>query len=152
MIASETALSNLLTDNGYRVLRNGWPDLLVVPPDGSPGFAVELKSGRDKVRPHQKEMHDALEAAGVRVVVTKVDGVERVPPQRKEPLTPEQKISAALHFIDAQDPSKGGKARWKGCQRRRPYGSRQDGRPAVLLSGGSLGLDAAGGLEMRMTS
>jgi hypothetical protein len=69
--ASELALSKLLTDNNYRVLRNGWPDLLVIPPDGGSSFAVELKSSRDKVRPHRKEMHEALEAAGVRVLVAK---------------------------------------------------------------------------------
>jgi hypothetical protein len=68
---SEAALNKLLTDNGYRVLRNGWPDLFVVPPDGSPSFAVELKSSTDMVRPGQKKMHAALEAAGIRVVVVK---------------------------------------------------------------------------------
>jgi hypothetical protein len=71
VIASETALNKLLTDNGYRVLRNGWPDLLVVPPDGGPSFAVELKSGTDAVQPHQKKMHAVLEAAGIKVIVVR---------------------------------------------------------------------------------
>jgi len=75
--ANEAALSQLLKDNGYRVFRNGWPDLLVVPPDGGPSFAVELKSGTDAVGPGQKKMHAALEAAGIRVLmVKKVDATD----------------------------------------------------------------------------
>jgi hypothetical protein len=63
------ALYKLLTNNGYKVLRHRWPDFWVVPPDGGRGFGVEVKSVSSQVRPGQKEMHAALEAAGVKVVV-----------------------------------------------------------------------------------
>jgi len=48
---TETDLHRLLTNNGYKVLRHGWPDFFVVPSDGSPGFAVEVKAGVCQVSP-----------------------------------------------------------------------------------------------------
>ena len=50
------------------MLYAGWPDLLVVAPDGVT-TAVELKDFGDRVRPNQAAMHEALRAAGVRVEV-----------------------------------------------------------------------------------
>ena len=50
---SEATLYRLLAGNGYRVLRHGWPDYFVVPGDGSPGFAVEVKAGYNQVRPDE---------------------------------------------------------------------------------------------------
>lgn len=54
---------------GYRVLRNGWPDFLVVK-DEEQIFAIEWKEFGDKVRPDQEAMHTVLERAGIATLVT----------------------------------------------------------------------------------
>jgi hypothetical protein len=104
--ASELALSKLLTDNGYRVLHNGWPDFYAVPRDGGPGFAVELKSSHGKLGEHQKELHEALAAAGVRVVVAKETQAGRRPLLE---MTPAERIEF-FQDIGRLGGSKGGKA------------------------------------------
>jgi hypothetical protein len=55
---------------------NGWPDFLLVAPDGVVSF-VEVKDGRDFVRPNQALVHDLLRSAGFRVEVMRVEDVKR---------------------------------------------------------------------------
>lgn len=50
-----------------RVLRNGWPDFLIVE-DGKT-YAVEVKRDSDEIRDAQRRMFTALEAAGIKVFV-----------------------------------------------------------------------------------
>jgi hypothetical protein len=52
---------------GWRPLRNGWPDFMVLL-DGKPLF-IEVKSRGDKLSRPQKRMFEALEAAGIMVRV-----------------------------------------------------------------------------------
>jgi len=78
MNENEKELHRELVKKGYKVLRNGWPDFLVIPPNKGKIFAMELKYGRDKVSPDQKKMHKALEEAGLEVRVHQV-----VPPVAK---------------------------------------------------------------------
>lgn len=50
------------------VLRNGWPDFLVVEKStGRIRKAVEGKAIGDCVQPHQREIHAALRASGIAV-------------------------------------------------------------------------------------
>lgn len=52
------------------VLRNGWPDFLVVDRrTGEIKKVVEGKDAGDFVRPHQKQVHDALRASGIKTEV-----------------------------------------------------------------------------------
>jgi len=69
---SEKDVRDALNRAGYTVLRNGWPDFLVCGPDGI--FAVEVKTGKDKLSREQEAIHKALEQAGVRTVTVR-DGV-----------------------------------------------------------------------------
>jgi hypothetical protein len=57
---------------GLKVYYKGYPDFIVEPPNNGKIFAVELKYGRDKVSPAQKEMHRVLEKAGIEVRVHQV--------------------------------------------------------------------------------
>ena len=53
---------------GFEVLNSGWPDLLMVTPQGKI-CAVELKQGTDTVKPNQKRVHELLCRAGVPTIV-----------------------------------------------------------------------------------
>lgn len=65
----ERDFNDRMTQLGFTVLRNGWPDFLCMSRDG--GFAVELKRGQDRVSAHQKQMHEALKNLGVAIVVAR---------------------------------------------------------------------------------
>lgn len=67
------------TAAGFTVLRGGWPDFLVIAPDGKTS-AAEIKSGSDRVSPAQARMHAALERAGIPVTVVYDDGVLSLDP------------------------------------------------------------------------
>lgn len=62
----------------YGVLRGGWPDFLVIPDDGSSPFAIEVKSRRGRVEPHQEKMHAALKRLGIEVKVIRALQVEKI--------------------------------------------------------------------------
>lgn len=63
----ERNIAARLTDAGYTVHVNGWPDLLVER-DGKL-VAYEVKAPGDTLRPHQERVHEALRAAGITVEV-----------------------------------------------------------------------------------
>jgi hypothetical protein len=50
---------------GFSVLRNGWPDFLLLNAKRTQGFAVELKRDKDKVSSQQRKMHKALALFGI---------------------------------------------------------------------------------------
>jgi hypothetical protein len=64
---AEELTRDALVAGGFTVHDSGWPDLLVSGADGV--FAVEVKRGKDFVRPNQEAVHRTLEAAGVPVFV-----------------------------------------------------------------------------------
>jgi len=67
----ELACKKHLEKAGYVVLRNGWPDFLVLSKDCTRGYALELKRGGDRLRPEQVRMHAALARFGILTHVLK---------------------------------------------------------------------------------
>ena len=65
---AEKRLREQLEAEGCTVHTKGWPDFIVVYPDGRIK-AIEVKSTCDVVRPHQQAIHKALRVAGVEVEV-----------------------------------------------------------------------------------
>jgi hypothetical protein len=52
MNAGEREVYELLRERGCKVYTRGWPDFLVVSPDGSRTFGLEVKAGFDRLRGH----------------------------------------------------------------------------------------------------
>jgi hypothetical protein len=68
----EYSVKKTLEAQGWRVLRNGWPDFFCFQfeTDGTLQFmAVEVKESNDRVSPAQEHMHQALIAARVPVYI-----------------------------------------------------------------------------------
>jgi len=59
-----------LEREGFRVLRNGWPDFLAIRKVGATWdvWGIEVKSGKDAVSEPQKKMHRAFKAARIMTV------------------------------------------------------------------------------------
>jgi hypothetical protein len=67
----ERRVYDALTARGYQVLRNGWPDFLVVDRKWDEAFAVEWKACGDRLRDHQELMHRTLGCHfGIETLVT----------------------------------------------------------------------------------
>jgi len=64
----ETIIKKSLTKKGYKVLKNGWPDLLVADGEGNP-FFIEVKAGTDRLRGPQKAMLQMLTDLGLQVFI-----------------------------------------------------------------------------------
>ncbi len=71
MTPGERALRDALVASGYVVLRRGWPDFLVIGPQGET-FAVEWKeiATRDRLTVDQERMHEAFALMGIPTLVT----------------------------------------------------------------------------------
>ena len=54
-------------ERGWKILTKGWPDFLYIKKNRF--LAVEVKSRRDKLKPHQTEMLRTLQQAGFEVRV-----------------------------------------------------------------------------------
>ncbi len=69
----EEIIKKYLQDQDYTVIKNGWPDFLVIKnKDGiQEGFGLEIKSEFDKLTEEQKEMHNWLRKLGIPVYVIK---------------------------------------------------------------------------------
>jgi hypothetical protein len=65
MTHSEKAVAQFCRKSGYEVYRNGWPDFLLHHAERSVGFALEVKSRCDRLRPCQSRMIEALDRMGV---------------------------------------------------------------------------------------
>lgn len=63
----------------FQILRNGWPDFMVLSNRGVPLLAIEVKGPGDEVSPEQHAMHNALRGLGVEVQVlyTEAGGIRR---------------------------------------------------------------------------
>ena len=70
MNQSETEVKKILENRGCSVYKTGFPDFLVKHKSGAICF-IEVKHGSDKVRTHQKEVHDVLKNAKIPVHVWK---------------------------------------------------------------------------------
>lgn len=69
-----------ITRQGFQLLNTGWPDFLVLAPDGRPLVAVEVKGPGDELSYDQQVMHAALRGLGVEVHVlhtTQNGGIRR---------------------------------------------------------------------------
>ena len=69
---AEKWLRAKLEAEGCNVHTKGWPDFLVVYPDGRVK-AIEVKSGSDFVKPDQAAVHEILRALGIEVEVVYVN-------------------------------------------------------------------------------
>ena len=74
MNEGEQKLHNALTRKKWKVLRNGWPDFLVIKTPNDPrkrrsAMAIEFKNKKtgDKLSSAQKEMHEAFKILGIPV-------------------------------------------------------------------------------------
>jgi hypothetical protein len=84
MRKNEEAALEKFKANGWSELRNGWPDYLLVRTnsDGKLEFmGLEVKHGRDSLRPAQRAIHAVLLCAGIKVEV-----VNSAPAQKLRPL------------------------------------------------------------------
>jgi hypothetical protein len=80
----EQAVADELRADGWKVLRNGWPDFLAT--RGDEVRLIEVKSPGDSLRVEQKRLHRALRTLGIEVelVRPKIEGVEAPgPPDRR---------------------------------------------------------------------
>jgi len=54
--AADKVVAETLRNQGWEVLDKGWPDLLCYNKENRKVMAIELKRGKDSMRPDQKEM------------------------------------------------------------------------------------------------
>jgi hypothetical protein len=69
---SEDFFHKLKIQEGCEVFKRGWPDFLVINPDGTFEFVeVKVKYNRqtEPISPSQKKMHEALKRIGIEVKV-----------------------------------------------------------------------------------
>jgi hypothetical protein len=65
-----------MRSRGWTVLTKGWPDIFAFrkTPNGKiENSILEIKAGKDRVKKHQKEMHDALRDTGLNVSVLRLN-------------------------------------------------------------------------------
>jgi Holliday junction resolvase len=65
----ERAVKEVLEQQGFDVLRNGWPDFLCVRGRGL--MAVEVKSDYGRISDEQLKIYEALRAANIPVFVVR---------------------------------------------------------------------------------
>jgi hypothetical protein len=89
MNENEQKIAKALQDRGFEVLRNGWPDFLVMSKEWDRGFCMEYKHHGDKVRPEQKRMHLALARFGIPTLIGTPDFAEILKKRGKAIVLPE---------------------------------------------------------------
>ena len=74
MNPAEQVVRSHLERQGFRILRNGWPDFLALRKTtaGWEVMAVEVKNGKDEISEAQGKMHRALHTAHIPVWVARV--------------------------------------------------------------------------------
>ena len=87
---------------GGRVLRDGWPDFLIV--ESGAAYAVEVKSSTDILRPSQFEMFCALEELGIKVMVWNPDKPDVLMPFRKWPRCHKSKMKVVRRGRAREEP------------------------------------------------
>ncbi len=68
--------------HGHRVLRAGWPDFLLVDKATGKPFAVEVKTGSDRLSRRQANCFEVLEKAGIPVFVWSPETPKVITPWR----------------------------------------------------------------------
>jgi hypothetical protein len=98
MNGNERFAAETLRSEGFEVIRNGWPDFLVVNQTWDEAFALEWKEPGDTVHEHQDAMHRALRCHfGLSTLVTgSIDDVLKFRP-------PSQFEAAALGAVRVRD-------------------------------------------------
>lgn len=71
LTAHEREVYNTLCGLGCIVLRNGWPDFLVIHRESGRILAVEAKAAKSAVSNAQRVVHSTLKKAGIQVVVAR---------------------------------------------------------------------------------
>lgn len=94
----EDSVKAALERQGCEVLRNGWPDFMVLTNrhghsngERTHGFALEVKSNGDKLREDQEKMHAALRLFGLPVLVARQDFEAVIRKKGRALLTPKTK-------------------------------------------------------------
>ncbi len=72
--ASEKAFEAQARQRGFEPIRTGWPDFLVVSPDKSYVFCVEVKTQGDGLKGNQRRVKNLLESMGLAVIISE-DGI-----------------------------------------------------------------------------
>lgn len=91
-MSAEQSFADAAALRGLKVLRAGWPDFAVMTPRGTALAFVEIKDGRDDLRPGQIAMHEVLRTAGIVVQVLRPQQFEAflyeltLPPKARKPL------------------------------------------------------------------
>lgn len=67
--AAEQEFCAVADRRGKRLLRNGWPDFMMLDPETGGMVAVEVKTDADSVSEAQARMFEALESHGMRVMI-----------------------------------------------------------------------------------
>ena len=100
----EQIVYDQLKDDGFDVLRSGYPDFMVRRNGRYSGVCgIEVKQGSDKVRPNQKEMHDMLKDAGIPIYVIRPEdlyGDNNTNIRNPKPKLRFKKIVTATHYKD----------------------------------------------------
>ena len=100
----ENNVYQYLKNEGYDVLRNGYPDFLVQRKGRYSGVcAIEVKQGNDKVRPNQTVMHNMFKDAGIPVYVIRPEdlyGADNKNIRNPKPKYRFKKIVAVTHYND----------------------------------------------------
>src|ERR1700758_534404 len=74
MNAAETLVHSALIEDGWKVLRRGWPDFLCVRvrENGQQEIlGVEVKAQNDRISTEQRTLHEALVSAGISVRIAR---------------------------------------------------------------------------------
>lgn len=83
MTEAEVAFARMARARGKTPLRNGWPDFLVRDELSGGTIGVEVKYGPDDIRPSQARMFQALERAGITVMVWDPERPRTLQPWRR---------------------------------------------------------------------
>jgi hypothetical protein len=83
---AERAFCAIADSRGKRVLRNGWPDFMVLDPESGGTMAVEVKTDEDVISAAQARMFEALEDYSIRVMIWCPTCPGKLTPWRKHEL------------------------------------------------------------------
>lgn len=80
----EQRVQKFLQGQGYKVLRNGWPDFLAVYERDGSVIAIEAKQGNDTLSDEQLKIHQQLISSGLPVFVVRPENLKSLPTQLKQ--------------------------------------------------------------------
>lgn len=91
-----------LERQGFVVLRNGWPDFLVMTKDWKRGIGIEVKTRQDRVSESQRVMHSALAKFGLMTEVVYDGELSKLSLGATIPLVSVRKLKIELGSIWGQ--------------------------------------------------